>query len=67
MHALVLGQVLALLEAFVAAGTLERLLPSVNSAMALQLRGVPEALFTVGAFQWLLSGWVAAVLYKLGG
>lgn len=37
VHALVLGQVLSLLEALVAAGALERLLPGVNSAVALQL------------------------------
>lgn len=67
VHALVLGQVLALLEALVAAGALERLLPCVNSAMALQLGRVPEALFTVGTFQRLLAGRVAAVLNKLGG
>lgn len=67
MHTLVLGQVLALLEALVAAGTLERLLPGVDSPMALQLRRVPEALFTVGTFQRLLPSRVAAVLNKLGG
>lgn len=37
VHALMLGQVLALFEALVAAGTLERFLPGVNAAMALQL------------------------------
>lgn len=67
VHALVLGQVLALLEALVAAGTLERLLPGVNSPMALQLGRVPEALFTVGTFQRLLARRVAAVLNELGG
>lgn len=67
VHALVLGQVLALLEALVAACTLERLLPGVNSPMALQLGRVPEALFAVGTFQRLLAGRVAAVLNELGG
>lgn len=67
MHALVLGQMLALLEALVATGTLERLLPGVNSPMALQLGRVPEALFTVGTFERLLAGRVAAVLNELGG
>lgn len=67
VHALMLGQVLALLEAFVAAGTLERLLPGVNSPMTLQLGRVPEALFTVGTFQRLLACRVTAVLNELGG
>lgn len=67
VHALVLGEVLALLEALVAAGALERFLPGVNSPMALQLGRVPEALFTVGTFQRLLAGRVAAVLDELGG
>lgn len=67
VHALMLGQVLALLEALVAAGALERLLPGVNAAMALQLGRVPEALFTIGTFQRLLACRVAAVLYELGG
>lgn len=67
VDALVLGQVLALLEALVAAGALERLLPGVNSPMALQLRRVPEAFFTVGTFERLLAGRVAAVLDELGG
>lgn len=38
VHALVLGQVLALLEALVTAGALERFLSGVNSPVALQLR-----------------------------
>lgn len=38
VHALVLGQVLALLEALIAAGTLEGFLASVHTAVALQLR-----------------------------
>lgn len=67
VYTLMLGQVLALLEALVTVGTLERFLPGVNTAVALQLGGVPEALFTVGTFQWLLAGWVAAVLDELGG
>lgn len=67
VHALVLGQVFALLEALVAAGALEWLLPGVDSPVALQLRRVPEALFTVGTLQRLLAGRVAAVLDELGG
>lgn len=67
VHALMLGQVLALLETLVAAGALERFLPGVNAAVALQLRRVPEALFTVGTLQRLLAGRVAAVLNELGG
>lgn len=67
VHALVLGQVLALLETLVAAGALERLLPGVDSPMALQLRRVPEALFAVGTFERLLAGRVAAVLNKFRG
>lgn len=38
VHTLVLGQVLALLETLVTAGTLERFLPGVNSPVALQFR-----------------------------
>lgn len=67
VHALMFGQVLALLEALVAAGTLERFFPGVNATMALQLGRVPEALFTVRAFQWLFAGRVTAVLHELGG
>lgn len=66
VHALVLGEVLALLEALVAVGTLERLLPGVNPAVALQLRGVPETFLAVGALQRLLPRRVAAVLHELG-
>lgn len=65
VHTLVLGQVLALLEALITAGTLKRFLSGVNAAMALQLGGVLETLFTVGAFQGLLTSWVTAVLNKL--
>lgn len=50
VYALVLSQVLALFEALVTTGALERLLPGVNTAVALQLGRVPEALFTVGTF-----------------
>lgn len=67
VHTLVLGQVLTLLEALVAACAFEGLLPRVNAAMALQLGRVPEALFTVGAFERLLPSRVTAVLDKLGG
>lgn len=51
MHALMLGQVLTLLEALVTAGTLIRLLPGVNASMPLHLRGVLEAFFAVGTLQ----------------
>lgn len=58
---------LALLEALVATGALERFLPRVDSTVALQLGRVPEALFAVGTFQRLLPGRVASVLDELGG
>lgn len=67
VHALVLGQVLTLLEALIAAGTLEGFLASVHAAVALQLRRVFEPLLTVGAFQGLLPRGVTSVLDELGG
>lgn len=65
VHTLVLGKVLALLEALVAAGTLEGFLAGVDTAVALQLRRVLEALLAVRAFQGLFPGGVTAVLDKL--
>lgn len=67
MHALMLGQVLALLETLVAAGTLVRLLPGVYASVPLHLRGVLEAFLAVGTFQGFLPRGVAAVLHELRG
>lgn len=60
-----LGQVLTLLEALVTAGTLKRLLASVDAAVALQLGRVPETLFTVRTLERFLPCRVAAMLHKL--
>lgn len=65
--ALVLAQVLALLEALVAVLALVRLLPGVDAPVPVQVRGVLEALLALGAFQGLLPGGVAAVLHELRG
>lgn len=67
MHALMLGQVLTLLEALVTAGTLVRLLPGVDTSMPLHLRGVLEAFFTVGTLQRFLPRRVTSVLHELRG
>lgn len=74
-HALKLGftrvndamfsQVLALLESFVAGGTLEGFLAGVHSAMPLQLRRIFKAPLAVSTFHRFLSGGVAAVLHEI--
>lgn len=67
MHAVVLVEVLTLLEGLLAGGALVGLLSRVHAPVALQVRGVLEPLFTVGALEGLLAGRVAAVLHELGG
>lgn len=66
MNDAVFGQMLALLECFVAGGTLEGFLTGVHSAMPLQLRRIFKAPLAVRTFHGLLSGRVAAVLHEIG-
>lgn len=65
MHALMLGQVFALLEALVATGAFVGLLSGVDAPVPLHLRGVLETLLAVGTLQGLFPGWVASVLHEL--
>lgn len=60
-----LGQVFALFESLVARGTLEGLLPCVDSPVSLQLRRVFKAPLAVRALHRLLAGRVATVLHEI--
>lgn len=66
VNALMLGKVLTLLEALIAAGAFVWLLAGVDTPVAVHLRRVFEALFAVRALERLLSRWVATVLHELG-
>lgn len=66
MHTLVLGQMLALLEALIAVATLVGLLAGMDAPMPLQVGGALEAPLTIGALKGLLTGRVATVLNKVG-
>lgn len=67
MHALVLVEMLSLLEGFIAIGALVGLLTRVHPPVALQVRSVLEALLAVRTFEWLLPGRVTAVLHEFRG
>lgn len=61
-----LGQVLSLLESLVTSWALKRLLPCVDAAMSLELRGIFKAPLTVRALHWFLAGGITVMLDEIG-